>query len=184
MENRGALRGINFARFNEERSEGVLVEPKVTKKRHFRILVGLLVLELTLLGNLWVNRHHPASVVLGFLIKSGSHYTVAWKLDTRDYETRSYETLPEALSFMHQDLKLSEGRNPLPEHELEHAWLNNRFGNYVVLWKTLKYSFVNQLTFQNSDDAKFFLDAFRHGAYAPSIFGHSILFVPRTSMLN
>lgn len=157
--------------------------PAHTKSRHLRLLFALLALELCLLGNLWLNKQ-PAQAILGFLIKNGAQYTVAWKQDNNEYHTRTYDTLRDALLFVREDLKLSNGRNPLPDHELEHVWLNNRFGNSVLLWKTLKFSYLNQLTFQNKDDARYFLDAFRQGSYAPSIFGHSILLVPKSSQFN
>lgn len=157
--------------------------PETRKRRHVRLLLALVGLELAVLGHLWI-RNQPAKVIMGFLIKNGSQYTVAWKREKQDYETRDYASLKDALKFVRSELKLSEGRNPIPEHELEHVWVDSRFGGTVLLWKSLRYTFLNQLTFQNSEEAGFFLKAFRRGAYAPSIFGHSIVLTPERLPVN
>ena len=157
--------------------------PKLKSQRHVRILWMLVVLEALIVGRLFLVKE-PAKAVMGFLIKDGTQYLVAWKAPTKEYQTRAYTTLGDALKFAHGELALFEGRNPLPEHELEHVWVAPRFGNYVMHWKTLKYAFLNQLTFQNEQEADYFLRAFRRGAYAPSMFGHSVLLVPRDSRFN
>ncbi len=158
---------------------------KSNKKLRFRLLVVLALLEGGLLTRAWLGQASEPKPALGFLLKNGARYTVAWKAKTQDYQTRDYVRLSDALAFAHRELGLSEGINPFAEHEMEHAWKNQRrSGNTVVVWKTIRQPNVNQLTFEDETEANFFLKAFQRGSYTPSLFGHSILLVPAQSAFN
>ena len=154
-----------------------LLRGKLEKRNRTKVLVVVVMIELLLGGFIWSHSKNQ-SVVLGFLVKNGNRYVIAWKDEYTGYDSHSYSTLKEALHFVHDDLKLSPGRNPLVDEEVEFVWLQERFGAYVLMWKTLNFSFLNRLTFQNEADANYFEDAFKRGSYTPSPFGHSVLFVP------
>ncbi len=156
----------------------------VNKKIRIRLLLVLSLFEACLLARVWQFEGKAQKPAVGFLIKNGSNFTVAWKEQNRDYQTRDYARLQDALAFARRDLDLAEGINPFGEYELEHVWKNNRYGNSVVLWKAFKQSNVNQISFQDENEANFFLQAFQRGSYAPSLFGHSILLVPNGSSFN
>jgi len=138
----------------------------------------LLLLALELCGAYNLTHFVRKEISLGFLVKNGSKFIVAWRDTEAGFQTRSYESVDEAMSFARKELKLIAARNPLVEHELEHVWLDNSSGGHMVVWKVLRFDFLNRLSFQNQGEAEFFLQAFRSGSYAPSIFGHSILLRP------
>jgi len=154
-----------------------LLKSKIEKKNRLGALVLVAAFELMLGIFVW-NHTKPRSVILGFLVKNGNSYVLAWKDEETGYESHSYPSLKDALQVAQGDLKLAPGHNPIIEQEVEHVWLDDRSGAYVLLWKTNNFSFLNQLTFQSHDDALFFENAFRRGSYTPSPFGHSVLFVP------
>ena len=154
------------------------------KKLRIRLLLILSLFEACLVVRVWQMEGKAPKPAVGFLVKSGSKFLVAWKEKDRDYQTRDYVRLQDALAFARAELNLQEGINPFGEHELEPVGKNNRYGSSVVLWKSLKYSFVNQMTFQDENEANFFVQAFQRGSYAPSLFGHSILLVPHNSSFN
>ena len=153
------------------------------QKRNRLILLGLGLIEIGVAAYFWLGKQ-PTPITLGFLGKSGNQYTVAWKAELSNFESRAFGTLPEALRFVSENLKLSQGRNPLTEFELEHTWSTSRFGAHLVFFKTVTSDRLNQMTFESQDNARYFLNAFRHGAYSPSMFGHSILLVPSASTFN
>ena len=126
---------------------------------------------------LWKNT--KPKVILGFLVKNGQEYVVAWKDDVNGYTTHSYRSLSDARRFAREELKLSEGINPVLDGSLERAWVQDRSGGFVVLWKTMTFRGLHQLTFNSWEDANYFMGALRQGFYTPSPYGHSILFLPR-----
>ena len=139
--------------------------------------MAVVVVELLLAALVW-NHAKPQNVVVGFLVKNGSRYVIAWKDEYAGYNSRSYGTLKDALHFLNDDLKLSRGRNPIANDELEFVQLQDRFGAFVLIWKTINISILNRLTFQSEADARYFVSAFKQGGYTPSPFGHSVLFMP------
>lgn len=153
-----------------------LLRTRFERKNKIAALFAIIALEVVLGVHLW-ERSKPGAI-LGFLIKDGSQFTVAWKDPVTGYTSRSLGTIDEALKFAREELKLSEGTNPILEHELEHVWLQDRFGNYLVMWKTSYVPYLHQITFNRRSDALHFARAFRHGSYSPSPFGHSILLMP------
>ena len=118
------------------------------------------------------------SMTPGFLIKNGNSYVVAWRLSKSVYDSRKFSTLKEAVSFAKTDLNLSDSSHPTSNPNLEHLWVEQRFGDYALFWKTTGYRLLHRMTFQSPDDANFFADAFRRGHYTPSPFGHSLLLLP------
>lgn len=154
-----------------------LLKGKIEKRNRTKVLVVAVLIELILGGLVWKHTKSQ-SVVLGLLVKNGNSYVIAWKDEYTGYDSHSYSTLKEALHFVQDDLRLSPGRNSLVDEEVEFVWLQERFGAYVLMWKTMNVSFLNRLTFQNEADANYFEDAFKRGSYTSSPFGHSVLFVP------
>jgi hypothetical protein len=147
-------------------------------EKHHRLRAILLVVALELVFAVYVWQHAAVrSIVLGFLVKNGHQYVLAWKDADTGYDSRSFSTLKDALSYVHE-LHLTLGHNPLAEQEMERVWLQDRAGAYVLLWKTLHYSILNRLTFDRESDALFFEKAFQKGSYSPSPYGHSVLFLP------
>lgn len=119
---------------------------------------------------------------LGFLVKDGNDYVVAWKVPLENqiqYRQEKFSSLNKALHFAKDSLLLDTGRNPISELEIEHLWVQDRFGMYQLLWKTNLAPILHRLSFSNSEEAKYFAAAFRRGSYSPSPFGHSILLLPR-----
>lgn len=153
------------------------LKSKIEKRNRTRVLILVVLFELVFGGFIW-SRSAPQSVVFGFLVKNGNRYVIGWKDEYTGLNSHTYGTLKEALHFLKDDLKLSRGRNPIVEQEVEFVWLQDRFGAYVLMWKTPNISFLNRLTFQSEADANYFEDAFKRGSYTPSPFGHSVLFLP------
>lgn len=141
------------------------------------VLAVVVALEVLFTIFLW-QRSKPGAV-LGFLIKNGDHFTIAWRDTLHGYESQDVPTIEAALKFAREELKLSAAVNPLSEYELEHVWMQDRFGTYLVMWKSSGIQFLNQITFNRRADAMFFAAAFRQGSYSPSPFGHSVLLMPR-----
>jgi hypothetical protein len=154
------------------------------KRLRIRLLLILALFEACLVARVWHVEARPAKAAVGFLIKSGNKFSVAWKQKNQDFEIRDYVRLQDALAYAHQELGLSEGINPFGEYELERVWKDSRFGNTVVLWKAIRQNHLNQITFQDENEANYFMNAFQHGSYAPSMFGHSVLLVPQKSARN
>lgn len=153
-----------------------LLRSKIDKKNRGYALLFVVVIELVIGGYVW-RLSKPHNILLGFLIKDGSHYVLAWKEEQAGYQSAVYSSLKDALKEA-QDLHLAPGRNPISNNDVERVWVQDRFGAYTVFWKTISYSALNKLTFQSHADAVFFEDAFRRGSYTPSPYGHSVLFVP------
>lgn len=140
------------------------------------VLLIVLAIEVAFAAYLW--RESKPGAVLGFLVKSGRLYHLVWKNENSGYETQEYASIEEALRFAREELLLKIGTNPVPQYELEHLWMQDRFGSYIVLWKTVGLDFLNQITFHKREDALFFANSFRRGGYSPSPYGHSVLLMP------
>ena len=154
-----------------------LLRTRIEHRRHRLLaLVCVVALELVLGAYVWQRSKPPA--VLGFLIKNGSQFIVCWKDKMDGYERHEASSIDDALRFAREELKLSAAVNPFAEFELEHVWLQDRFGTTLVMWKTAGIDFLNQITFNRRSDAVFFASAFRQGSYSPSPFGHSVLLMP------
>jgi len=147
------------------------------------ILCVVLILEITLGSALWfIFRPKP---VLGFLIKYGNEYLIAWKaVRDPDFNTRTYSKLSDAVAFANSELNLRISPVPMGKHEVENVWMEDRFGTYQVFWKTVDLDLLHRLTFNRRADAVFFANAFRRGDYTPSPFGHSILLKPVAAELT
>jgi len=126
--------------------------------------------------HLWNKSHNEAT--LGYLVKHGGAYVVAWKEKGSPYQFESHNSLERALAFAREELKLGEGLVVQPDLAMEHIWVDDRFGSYVLLWKTDRTPLLNQITFQSQSDVQFFANAFKRGSYTPSPFGHSIFLIP------
>ncbi|MBI4405240.1 MAG: hypothetical protein HY537_13845 [Deltaproteobacteria bacterium] len=146
------------------------------RRKQVIILAILLALEFMLALYL-LTRDHTATR-LGYLVKIGNSYLVAWKKAQSEYGYHSFSNLNEALDYSKQVLGLSEGRPVTSDIELERAWIQDRFGQYVVFWKTSFVPLLLQWSFIKEDDANYFYNAIRRGAYTPSPFGHSIMLIP------
>src|SRR5689334_18080993 len=130
-----------------------LLRTRFDQRRKVIVLLGVIAMEIVLGAFLW-QRSKPGAVV-GFLIKNGQRYTVAWKDAMSGYDSHTCASIDEALKFANEELRLSAAANPIREHELEHVWTADRFGTQVVLWRTVG-SALNQITFNSQHDAAFF----------------------------
>lgn len=147
---------------------------KASRSWHIGILAGLVVLE----GILAVYIRSPKPITLGFLSRTGKEYKVVWREPGEGILERSFSELSRAIQFAKNTLNLRVGRNPKLDWELEYLDVQDRYGGYVLLWKTFEVNFLFQMTFQNQKDALYFAKAFREGSYSPSPVGHSILLLP------
>lgn len=147
-----------------------------TRRAKFLAVCFLVVFEVIVFLHATQTPHNRA--MRGYLIKSGTSYHVAWRDQDLRLDLRTYPTLVEALNFANKELKLGNGPNPKWDDAVEFLDVRERAGTYVVLWKTFKYEFLNQMTFYRQADAQFFLSAFRRGHYSPSPMGHSIPLLP------
>ncbi len=123
---------------------------------------------------------HPVRPEFGFLVKRSDGYLVAWKTDRSNeaYRTRWYRSLPAALSFAQDELRLTTGQNPLWDEDLERLWVRDRRDAYVLYWKRLQQTDLRQMVFNRQADLVFFVDALQKGAYSPSPFGDSLFMRP------
>jgi hypothetical protein len=142
----------------------------------FLLLLSLVSVQIWAVNVLWKLEAAPAEV--GFLTKVGGEFVVAWHPAGGELKSAAYSRLDDALRFVQETLHLRAGRSFRADIQLENVWQEDRFGNSVVLWKIESFPLLNQMTFQNSNEASFFTEAFRRGAYAPSPFGHSVLLLP------
>lgn len=149
---------------------------KGRRRRRSEWLLVVLAVETVLVVTYFLST--PTGPHLGFLVKNGGSYILAWRQAPHEYQTQSYTTLEQALNFAREELGLTAGRVPTLDHELEHIWLSTRAGQSVLFWKPLRTSILSKLTFENPAEATFFYQAFRNGGYSPSLFGHSILLTP------
>ena len=147
----------------------------LTRPRFWALLV-LLVAEVTFLCG-WRSNEPRAQV--GYLVKMGSKYVVAYRDQRRNLLVSEYPTLDAALGFTEQTLDLERGVSVSPYNELEYTWLSSRQGAFVVQWKLAHFEPLLRLTFQSRTEAEFFHDAFRTGSYSRSPLGHAVLLMPR-----
>ena len=138
------------------------------------LMIGVITVEGLIAFYLGFGRSAPAT--RGYLSKIGREYLVAWHdASVPNFQYATYGSLDEAILFLKGNLGLSTGHTVRPELELENVWVQDRYGSFVVFWKTEKIPFVNQISFPSEREAKFFADAFRKGAYTPSPYGHAIV---------
>lgn len=137
-------------------------------------LLALLVIEI--LAVALMHRLQPPRPTVGFLLKLGSTYEVAWRTRPNEYYRLEFKDLDTALKFAEEELLLH--RSPIAVSDMERVWIQDRGGSFAVLWKTFATPYLNRWTFHREDDARFFADSFRQGGYYPSPFGHSLLLVP------
>src|SRR5262249_26393263 len=104
-----------------------------------------------------------------------------WKDTDAKFDSVVYSDLKDAIRFADEELGLRRGRNLLDNAEIEYLSMNDRPAGYVVQWKVAQQPFLNQLTFNSQSEAKYFWDSIRDGSYSPSVFGHSLLFLPKTN---
>jgi len=146
------------------------------RQPRFLALLALLLAEVTFLCA-W--RTNEPRAQIGYLVKAGPKYLVAYRDETKNLMVSEYPTLDAALGFSEQTLSLERGVSASPFNELEYAWMTSRQGAYVVHWKLSHFEPLLRMTFDTSTEAKFFHDAFRTGSYSRSPFGHAVLLTPR-----
>lgn len=147
----------------------------ILRPRFWALLV-LLVAEVTFLCA-W--RAHEPHAQVGYLVKVGPKYLVAYRDQNRNLLVSEYATLGAALGFSEQTLDLERAVSASPFNELEYTWMTARQGAYVVHWKLAHFEPLLRLTFDSRTDAEYFHDSFRTGAYSRSPFGHAVLLMPR-----
>jgi hypothetical protein len=153
---------------------------QVNGKAPTRRLVLLLILLVGVVAIRVVMPWPVPRISVAFLTKQPNYYLVTWRDANGEVRFAEHAGLDETLGFIKDDLHLKVGRNMNSESELEHLWMQDRYGTFVLLWKHSYESLVHQLTFHNEQEAKFFATAFRKGAYSRSVLGHSILLVSGT----
>ena len=141
------------------------------------LLLTILGIQIFVGAYLWQTTQTPRAL-MGFLSERKGHFILAWKEELSDLQVREYATLSGALSFASEQLSLKAGHTPRADLTPESVWINERFGNPVVFWKTDASPRLFQMTFQAKKDADFFAKAFREGSYTPSPIGHAILLTP------
>lgn len=151
------------------------MKAKKTNKKALYILAGLLIFEFVLLTLFFYRTQEK--VKRAFLIKNGKSYIIAWQNDEKINQKIEVETLKEALEYASSYLKLFPTRQNI--FELEHSWLADRDGKFVLFWKNAGYPFLHHLTFDTEKEAKFYFEAYRNGIYMPSPYGHSLLLLPQ-----
>lgn len=139
------------------------------------LLLCLLGTEVLLLTG-W-RRWEPRAEV-GYLVKLGSRYLVAYRDQNRAMRVSEHASLESALAYSEQSLGLLRGVSATSLDDLEFTWTSKRASGFVVYWKLAYFEPLNRLTFPTERDAQYFYDAFRNGAYSRSPFGHAVLLVP------
>ena len=119
----------------------------------------------------------PAPIIYGVLVKSPDHYLIAWRTAGSLLDSHEEPDLESAVRFAHS-LNLVRVVLPHSPVKLERLTIQPRAGHFVLQWKVSTTPFLNQITFRAEEEANYFADAFRQGAYATSPFGHSILLMP------
>lgn len=142
----------------------------------FWALLLLLVAEVTFLCA-W--RSHEPQAKVGYLVKVGHKYLVAYRDQAKNLLVSEHATLDAALGYSEQTLDLERGVSASPFNELEFTWLTARDGAYAVHWKLAHFEPLLRLTFDSPSDAQYFHDSFRMGSYSRSPFGHAVLLMPR-----
>ncbi len=152
---------------------------KIEGSTRLWVVGALAVVEAVLVMFLWTRPSSQAQIA--FLMKVGSRYVLAWKDSESKFDSVVYSDLAGALQFADEELGLRRGRNLLETGDVEYSSFRDRPAGYVVQWKIMRQPFVNQLTFQSQSEARYFLESIKGGSYAPSPFGHSLLFIPKAN---
>lgn len=137
-------------------------------------LAALVVIEA--LAILIVHQFEDPRPLIGFLLKQGNGYQIAWRTRPKEYHRIEFKSLASALKFATEELELRGSSASISE--IERVWVQDRAGAFTVLWKTATTPYLNRWTFQRESDAEFIAESFRKGGYFPSPFGHSLLLVP------
>jgi hypothetical protein len=166
---RAQKRGINVALYST-----VDAEVRLYLRRSF-VLSAVIPVELlvAVVGvRVLVSRERCA--IRGYMVKDGHGFGIGW----RDrWDALNYKWFPSfdgAKTYAENELHLAGGRVTSDTFETESVWVQDRYGTYIVLWKTTHSRFLNQLTFNGKKEADYFASEFRRGAYTPSPFGHSV----------
>src|SRR4051794_34091326 len=106
----------------------------VWRRNRFWILGILLGIEAMVGLRVWSTT--KPSALMGFLTKSGSQYLVVWRDEDAQLQYQALASLDGAIQFAQDDLRLAAGRNLRTDLEVERVWVDDRFGGYVLLWKT------------------------------------------------
>lgn len=145
---------------------------KSNKRLHY--LAAFLVFEFILLTFFYYRTQEK--VKRAFLIKNRNSYLVVWQNDEKVDNKVELGSLKEALEYASGYLKVFPTRQGV--FELEHSWLADRDGKFVLFWKNTGYPFLHHLTFDTEKEAKFYFESYRNGIYTPSPYGHSLLLMP------
>lgn len=143
------------------------------------VVAVVALLEALLVGVLWARSQPKAQIA--YLMKVGGRYVLAWKDTDSRFDSVVYKDLNDAVRFADENLGLHRGHNFLESADVEYLSFNDRPTGYVVQWKVINQPFLNQLTFNSQTEARYFWSSIRGGSYAPSPFGHSLLFLPKTN---
>ena len=139
------------------------------------VLISTLVLLITQKSTSTENVTTPNSV---FLVKAGPEFLVGW-VETEEFAftVKRFGDLANALRFVESTLEMQQSCQWRPELKLKKLVTDQK--GEQIHWKVVSNPYVHRLTFESSIDSKFFYDAFSYGAYSPSPFGHSILFLSK-----
>lgn len=150
------------------------------KKNYGKLLVllALLIIEGVLFAT--VSFQTKERVSRAFLIKNGNSYVIAWLNEKNENSEVVLPSLDAAIKYAKTELSLFPATTF--QVELEHFWVQDRQGSYVLYWKTSQYNLLHHLTFNTLSDAKYFYEAFKTGAYSPSPYGHSLVLMPKFSI--
>jgi len=146
----------------------------------FLLIFSFIAIEALYFVLLWKISDHK--IDYAYLIKDGTKYVALFRVDN-SYESKKYDTLFEAVSSLNEE-GLTLHRGQLVNFEIEYLSLGEFRGYFELKWKLFNINFFNRLTFKNKNEALFFEQALKKGAYSPSPFGHSLLFIPAKKFLN
>lgn len=108
-----------------------------------------------------------------FLVKIGEQYSLVSLTSEGKIRAEVYASLPAAQAAM-----AAAGLEVTATHRsalaLEKLWAVEQGQRTVVYWKLRARGYLQRLSFQNREDAHFFLAAIQSGAYSPSPHGHSL----------
>lgn len=150
---------------------------KLTDRQKVLVLFALIVVQGLSAFVVWYTR--PQEVPFAYLVKQGPQFLVVWREGDSDrIQANAYPTMKSALVFASDVLGLTIGSNPVNADGLERVWIQERSGQYALLWKTARFDFLNRLTFAREAEAQAFRTAFLNGAYTAGPFGHSIFLRP------
>ncbi|MCB0403727.1 MAG: hypothetical protein KDD51_03010 [Bdellovibrionales bacterium] len=156
-------------------------KPKAPQKKKWGLLLGLLAIEVILYAVMPKAERDRAP--MGYVVKDGHVYTVAWKVSDGQFQLSQFSDLREALHFANKELALYPAHlRPIPARTpLERVWVSDLSGSFTLLWKATNNPFLFKWSFDQERDARYFANAFEAGAYSQSPFGHSLLLVPKAT---